>query len=143
MTAHGHTLDVNAPSEAVWRIWSEPATWGQWNPDVQSVTLDGPFAAGTTEVMVNKTGRRHDIRIASVTPGRSFRLEARPIPLTRFDFTCEVEPAGEGRSRISQRVSFGGPGAILGPMMGKQVSASFPGILRALAERAEATQASS
>lgn len=49
------------------------------------MTLNGPFAAGTTGTMKTKQGTRQ-IQLADVVPGRSFRLETTVVPLTRFAF---------------------------------------------------------
>ena len=89
--------------------------------------------------MRTATGRTHHVRIGAVTPGRSFRIDARPIPASTFRFDCEIMPMTNG-ARISQRVSFGGLGVVLGPMMGRGVAASFPAILEALKAKAEAAE---
>jgi len=136
--AVGHSLDVAAAPERAWAIWSDPLTWHTWNPDVERIELDGPFAVGTTGVMHTTAGRHHRIRFEAIEPGRSFRLAAWPMPATTFHFECRVDPAAGG-CRISQAVGFGGLGVVLGPMMGKQVAATFPAILAALKAKAEAS----
>ena len=140
--AVGHSLDVQAPPERVWAIWSDPATWGSWNPDVASVELDGPFRVGASGTMHTRAGRHHRIEIEAIEPGRAFRLAAWPIPATTFHFECRVDPAAGG-CRISQAVGFGGLGVILGPLMGKGVAGTFPAILAALKAKAEASGAAS
>jgi hypothetical protein len=132
------SLDVDAEPGVLWRIWSDTAKWPDWNPNVKAISLDGPFAAGTTGSMSTNVGKTHKIEIASVNPPRSFRLDAWPIPLTTFHFDCTIEPRAGGGSTITQAVSFGGVGGVLGPMMGKQVAATFVDILTALKAKAEA-----
>src|SRR5574337_1304482 len=116
--ALGHWLDVAAPPERVCAIWSDPASWGSWNPDVTSVELDGPFRVGATGVMHTRAGRHHRIAVEGIEPGRWFRLAAWPLPATTFHFECRVDPT-TGGCRISQAVGFGGLGVILGPLMGR------------------------
>jgi uncharacterized protein YndB with AHSA1/START domain len=41
-------LEIDAPIERVWAVLTEIEQWPAWNPDVKSVSLDGPFAEGTT-----------------------------------------------------------------------------------------------
>ncbi len=52
--------------------------------------------------MTTKAGGTHQIELADVRPGQSFRLETSPVPLSRFSFECRIAASGSG-SRISQR----------------------------------------
>jgi len=136
--AHERSIETKASPDAVWKIWSDPSTWTQWNPDVLSISLDGPFATGTTGTMTTKAGGSHRIRVEAVKPGRSFRLETTPIPLTHFSFHRQVAPGAGGGSRISQRLTMRGPLApLFSAMMGERIAASFRPILEGLARRAE------
>jgi len=140
MAVEERSVETKASPRAVWKIWSDTSTWAQWNPDVQSMKLNGPFASGTTGTMTNKQGA-HEIQLEDVVPGKSFRLETSVIPLTRFSFECRV--VGEaGKTVVSQGIRVKGPlGAIVGGMMGKQIANSFPALLQGLAKKAEAGQA--
>ena len=141
MAAHGRTLDANASPERVWRIWSDVGTWPEWNPDVLSVAIEGPFVAGARGKMTTKAGGTHDITLQAVQPGRSFQLETSPIPLGRFHFECEVLPAGEGASTISQRITIRGPlGPLYSAMMGPRIAQGFEPILGGLKAAAESPE---
>jgi uncharacterized protein YndB with AHSA1/START domain len=50
-----YELEVNATPETLWRIWSDPSRWGEWNPDIDHVSLKGPFA--TSRDPNSRTGR--------------------------------------------------------------------------------------
>lgn len=133
--------ETKASPQTIWKIWSDVSTWKDWNPNVRSMSLNGPFATGTTGTMVTGQGS-HPIQLEDVVPERSFRLETTVIPLTRFSFECQIAHGSGGTTTISQGIRVKGPlGAIVGPMMGKQVAASFPALLKGLATRAEATEA--
>ena len=133
MAAHGKNMEANASAERVWSIWSDVSTWPRWNPDVLSVQIDGPFASGTRGQMTTKAGGTHAITLQEVQPGRSFNLETSPIPLGRFKFQCEVQPAGSGASTISQSITIGGPlGPLYSAMMGRRIADSFGPILGGL-----------
>jgi uncharacterized protein YndB with AHSA1/START domain len=41
-------MKINAPVDKVWAILTNPATWGQWFPNVDQVTSLGAVAADTT-----------------------------------------------------------------------------------------------
>ena len=137
MAAHGKTLETTASPESVWRLWSDVRTWPGWNPDVEAVNIDGPFAAGTTGSMTTKAGGTHAVTLTDVQPGRSFRLETSPAPLSTFTFLCEIRPNGVG-STISQSVSMRGPlGGLFSAMMGKRMAEGFQPILAGLKAAAE------
>src|SRR5258708_35906264 len=59
LSSFARSLKTTAPPEKVWSIWSDVSTWSRWNPDVVSMELDGPFAAGTAGPMTTKTAGGH------------------------------------------------------------------------------------
>ena len=139
MAVHERSLEAHASSDRVWQIWSDVSTWPRWNPDVLSISIDGPFASGTTGRMTTRAGGTHAITLQTVQPGRSFRLETSPIPLGRFAFRCEVRPTGSGSSTISQSITIGGPlGPLYSAMMGRRIADGFEPILGGLKAAAEA-----
>lgn len=139
MAQQERSVETKASPATVWRIWSDTSTWPQWNPDVQSMALDGPFAAGTTGTMKTRQGTRQ-VQLTEVVPGRSFRLETTVIPLTRFAFECRVA-AGPAGTTISQGIHVGGPlGGLVGGMMSRQIADTFPPLLQGLARKAEASE---
>ena len=140
MADNMRSVETSASPAAVWKIWSDTSTWHEWNPDVQSMTLNGPFVAGTTGTMKTKQGTRQ-VQLADVVPGRSFRLETSVIPLTRFAFECQVAAGPAGKTTISQAIRVGGPlGGVVGGMMGSQIANTFPALLQGLARKAEASE---
>ena len=140
MAVEERSVETKASPQAVWKISSDTSTWPEWNPAVQSMKLNGPFASGTTGSMTNKQGA-HQIQLEDVVPGKSFRLETSVIPLTRFSFECRVAGAA-GKTVVSQGIRVKGPlGAIVGGMMGKQIANSFPALLQGLATKAETSPA--
>jgi hypothetical protein len=137
MAEYGTSVVSTASADRVWAIWSDTSTWGDWNPNVSTMELQGPFAAGSTAIMNTKAGQHHKMRIVDVQPGRSFALETNVVPGTTFRFNCRTEPVG-AETKISQTVEVKGPlGPILGGMLGPQVSKDFPALLAGLAKKAE------
>jgi len=128
--------DTGAPPEAVWRIWSDVSTWPSWNPDIVSVSLNGPFASGTGGEMTTRSGGRHNVTLQDVQQGRGFTVVADGLPASKLHFRCEVEPAGTG-SRISQAVTIHGLFGPLGGMMASRIAPTFEPLLEGLAQAAE------
>lgn len=138
MSDFARSLQTSASPEKVWSIWSDVSTWAQWNPDVISMELDGPFATGTAGTMTTKSGGGHAVVLGEVQPGSYFTIETDPVPMTHFTFHCRVKPAGAG-AEISQDVSMKGPLAFFfRPIAGKRIAESFPAILEGLRKAAEA-----
>jgi uncharacterized protein YndB with AHSA1/START domain len=137
MNKHARSLQLRAAPERVWRIWSDPSTWPQWNPDVIAIGLDGAFASGTAGTMTTRAGGTHSGALEDVQPGRTFTIRTSPAPLSTFHFKCEVMPAEAG-SRISQGVSMTGPlGGLMSVLMGERMAAGFEAILDGLKKEAE------
>jgi uncharacterized protein YndB with AHSA1/START domain len=40
-------IEIAAPPEVVWDVLTGFEQWPQWNPDVKSMSIDGPVAPGT------------------------------------------------------------------------------------------------
>ena len=140
MADNQRSVESSASPAAVWKIWSDTSTWAEWNPDVQSMTLNGPFAAGTSGTMKTKQGTRQ-VQLTEVVPGRSFRLETTVIPFTRFAFECQVVAGPAGKTTISQAIRVGGPlGGVVGGMMAPQIANTFLPLLQGLARKAEASE---
>jgi polyketide cyclase/dehydrase/lipid transport protein len=138
MAEYGTSVVSSAPADKVWKVWSDTSTWGQWNPNVDTMELQGPFATGSTAIMNTKAGRHHKMRIVDVQPGRFFALETNVIPGTTFRFNCRVEPVG-AESKISQTVEVKGPLGFLGGMLGPGVSKEFGTLLSNLTKTAESS----
>ena len=136
MAEYGTSVVSTAPADKVWKVWSDTSTWGDWNPNVSTMELQGPFASGSTAVMNTKAGQHHKMKLIDVQPGRSFVLGTSVIPGTTFYFNCRVEPVG-AETKISQTVEVKGPLGFLGGMLGPGVSKDFGTLLSNLAKKAE------
>jgi hypothetical protein len=136
MSEYGTSVVSTAPADKVWKVWSDTSTWGEWNPNVTTMELHGPFATGSSAIMHTKAGQHHKMRIVEVQAGRGFVLETNVIPGTSFRFNCRVEPVG-AETKISQTVEVKGPLGFLGGMLGPGVSKDFGALLSALAKKAE------
>jgi uncharacterized protein YndB with AHSA1/START domain len=137
MAEYGESVETAASPARVWQVWSDTTTWGQWNPNVTTMDMEGPFQSGSTGVMNTPSGQHHKMRLLDVQPGRSFALETNVVPGTTFRFNCRILSEG-GKTRVGQWVEVNGPlGPILGRMLGPQVSKEFGTLLRNLARAAE------
>jgi uncharacterized protein YndB with AHSA1/START domain len=127
-----HSIETTTSRQDVWHAWTDVARWPEWNPDIERIVLDGPFAAGTAIAMTPHGQGVVHLRLAEVVEGRLFVDEADvggPVVRT----THRIEDAGDGRLRIVYRLEATGPEA---EVIGPAVSADFGDTLAALAEYA-------
>lgn len=136
-----HSIETAAGAETIFEILKDVSRWPEWNRGVERIDLSGPFATGTTGVMVIPDQGSLSFRLAWVGDGQGFEDETE-IPGT--DVLVRVrhslEPLLAGGTRITYRATVEGPAAdALGSEIGPAVSADFPEVMAALAARAEAS----
>jgi uncharacterized membrane protein len=138
MWAYEHTVETEAPAEAIWRLWSDVSTWSSWDDDIEWARLDGPFAVGSRGKLKPKGIPAAGFRLVTVAPGVSYTVQQR-LPLARLRFHHELAEAGVGPTRFTHRVTIDGPlGALFALLFGRRMKANFPTIMRHLAEAASA-----
>jgi hypothetical protein len=137
MAKHEMARETGAAPGVVWTIWSDPATWSDWNPDVESARADGPLASGVRGEMTTTSGGHHNITFENVVDGRGFTVVSDGLPATKLHFRCEVTPTDKG-SRISQSVTLHGLMGVMSGMIAPRIVATFGVLLDGLASHAEA-----
>jgi hypothetical protein len=133
-----HNRETTASPASIWRLWSNVATWREWNADIERIEMSGPFAAGSTISMTPIGQDTVDLRIAETSELNLFVDEADLGDVVVKTFH-RVDPIDEGRSMVTYRIEITGPAAdTVGPELGPEISGDFPETLAALTERAEA-----
>ena len=137
-----HTIEIDAPPEAVWRELADTASYGDWNPFVRR--LEGELVEGSRlEVEITPPDGRamtFKPKVLAAEPGRELRWLGHLLVRGVFDgeHSFVIEPLGEGRSRLTQAERFSGllvrP---LGGVLGK-TERGFEAMNKALKARAEA-----
>lgn len=129
---HRGEIVVHAPPAAVWRLWSDVATWPRWDPPVEAVVLPGPFEVGATGTLTLAGGIEAPVALTVVEPGARYVDELRLGELViAIDHRVEEHPEG---ALVVVEARIEGPGAAdIGPM----VTADAPRALEALAALAE------
>ena len=69
MWSFEHTEATKAPPERLWQRYSDRASWPEWDHGIKSVTLDGPFAVGSTGKVKPKGGLATKYEVLEVTEG--------------------------------------------------------------------------
>ncbi len=139
MWEYEHSAETNAAPEALWRHWSDMATWPQWNDGIETIEVEGPFEVGTVFTMTPPGQEPIRMRLVEISPGESFtdEMDAGDF-VVRTEHRLELVTAPGGLTRIIYRTEITGEAAgQIGPELGPQITADFPEVLAALAKRAE------
>jgi hypothetical protein len=137
-----HTIEIDAPPEAVWRELADTASYGDWNPFVRR--LDGELVEGSRlEVEITPPDGRamtFKPKVLAAVPGRELRWLGHLLVRGVFDgeHSFVIEPLGEGRSRLTQAERFSG--LLVRPLGGGlgKTERGFEAMNKALKARAEA-----
>lgn len=131
-----HSLETNSPPESIWRRWVDVGAWPEWDRSLEGAGIEGPFQPGTRGRLLLQDGRRLAFTIASVEPGKGFRLEAL-LPGARLRMDHRVEPSPHG-ARITREIRMQGwLGWFHSRRMRAFLQESVPPALRSLARAAE------
>ena len=136
MWATEHSIETTAVPESIWRLWSDVATWPDWNDDIERIEISGPFAAGSTIAMTPIGQDTVKLRITEVSEPHLFVDEA-DVGDAVVRTVHRIDRLENERSRVTYRMEITGPAADqMGPRLGPQISSDFPQTLVALVERA-------
>jgi hypothetical protein len=126
---------VASPQE-VYAVLAEPERWAEWNEGVLRVEMHGPFAAGTTAVMVLPDETALPFTFAWVEEGKGFE-DVTEVPDAGAVVRVRHELAAvEGGTRIAYHCEVDGPDEVAAEV-GAAVSSDFADVIAALAARAE------
>jgi Polyketide cyclase / dehydrase and lipid transport len=132
-----HSIETTASPEAIWRLWSDVATWPEWNEDIEKIEISGPFAVGSTIAMTPNGQDTVELRIAEASVPHLFIDEAEFLDVV-VRTVHRIDPLGGDRSKVIYRMEISGPAAdTVGPELGPQIRSDFPETLSGLVERAE------
>jgi len=140
MWTYEHRIETAAKAVTIFEILRDTSRWSEWNPGVERIELDGPFATGTSGVMVIPDQGSLSFRLAWVGEGQGFEDETEiPGAAVLVRVRHSLEPLPDGGTRIIYRATVEGPAVdTLGPEIGPAVTGDFPEVMAALAGRAEA-----
>lgn len=131
-----HTLDTEASTEAIWRLYSDVGTWPSWDGGIEAVELHGPFAAGTEGILTPTGQGPLPFHMLEATPYSGFSDETE-VPGATLRFIHRLLPLDSGGTRVTHRVEIDGPSADeLGPAVGPQITAGIPETMASLARHA-------
>lgn len=131
-----NAIECGVSIQFAWNFWTNVSNW-VLDPDVDSIEIQGEFAAGTNGVTNSKTSGEINWQITEVDQPRKAVIEV-PAPgaVARFVWTFEDV---EGRTRIAQRVSLSGERvAMYVDEFGAGLRAGIPAVMLRLCEAMQA-----
>jgi hypothetical protein len=132
--AFEHSVECGVTVEFAWKFWTDVRNWAL-DADVQSIEIDGPFAAGARGFTNSKSSGRVDWRVVEARPERAVIEFPAPGAIGRFAWT--FEDIG-GRTRMTQRCTLEGEQAgVLGKAIGPSLEAGIPAGMQKLCEAME------
>jgi polyketide cyclase/dehydrase/lipid transport protein len=129
--------ETAADPAQVWELWEDPARWPEWNDEIRSGTLEGPFQVGSVALIKPKGFPSLRFRLVGIEPGRLLTSETH-LPGARLRHDHIVERDGK-TTVIRNRMSLLGPTArFWGLLYGWRLRRSVRGFVARERELAEA-----
>lgn len=132
-----HTITTKARAERIWKLYSNVATWPEWDDGIVHVSLDGPFIQGSRGLLQPEGQEPLLYELTHVDPVRGFS-DVTHIPGAgiQIHFTHLLSEEG-GETRITHKVTITGPKAEeLGPIIGAEFAQGIPHAMENLASLA-------
>lgn len=131
-----HTVQTTAPDWAIWQIWSDVSNWSTWDHGIQSSSINGPFAVGTTGKLKPKGGPEVITKLTSVTPNKSFIDEAKLFG-AKIIVSHNLTQSGK-KTLVTHQIEMKGPLAFFFAfVIGRNMKKNLPTEMLALVEKAE------
>jgi len=128
-----HSAETTASAATIWKFFSAIRDWPRWNAGVESIEIDGPFAAGTLFQMKPPGQEVLTSQLVEVRVNRGF-IDETAVGDFLVRVSHRIEELPSGRRKIVYAVEAIGPGAA---EIGPAISADFPDVLRSLCALAE------
>jgi uncharacterized protein YndB with AHSA1/START domain len=130
------TSTTTATRQAIYALWSDPAQWTRWDPQIESVSINGPVRVGARGKLKGINGPQSTIEIIAMEPGVRFAYAATGVGL-RIVFDRRFE-AGEPTRFTHSVVISGAAASFLAGSLGRRFQGALPTAmarLKAMAER--------
>ncbi|MFE9404139.1 polyketide cyclase [Streptomyces sp. NPDC006530] len=138
MWTYEHSMETDAAPEAIWQLWADVQSWGDWNADIASIRINGAFEAGAEIVMTPAGDDPVHLLVAEVAVNELFVDEARFEGLL-LRTTHRLGRGESLRTQVMYRMEITGAGADeVGPQIGPAITADWPETVAALVELAQA-----
>ena len=125
-----HTVTTTAAPEQIWPLYADVGRWLEWDSGLEAVTLDGPFAVGSSGTLQVEGQPPLTWVLTDVVENALF-TDVTEIPgVAVLTFVHRIEPRGHG-SAVTHEVRIDGPAAAqLGPMVTSDTPEAMDALVR-------------
>lgn len=132
-----HSERSSAPPSSVWRLWSDPQRWSEWNEQLEWARLDGELREGAALTVKYRRGGEMRFAVTAFEPHSLLAIEAK-LPGCRLGHEHSVVGVGTG-SEVAHRSYLRGPTSsgfalLFGRRRMRESAARYVGRVRELAE---------
>ena len=133
------TTELNAPRDAVWKVWSDMTSYPEWDPRELELRLDGPFAAGTAGYSKQKGNPGGVFRVVEVDAPSGWK-NVSPLPGGELLISHRLEKLGDLCTKLTKTYRVTGPLELLfriwfAPALRRAQPASFAALATRVAAR--------
>ena len=134
MWTHEARIDIQAPPEVLWRLWSNVSGWPRWDASLARAEAHGPFADGT-RITMYMTGDAPTIvsTLRDVRENAGFSDEV-AVDGRLIRVHHQLRALQATGTQVLYRTEITGPQAA---DWGRRITADFPQVLAALKVLAE------
>jgi Polyketide cyclase / dehydrase and lipid transport len=125
-----HTVEADVSATAIWFLFEDVESWPSWDAQAEVITREGPFVTGSKGTMKFRGQDPLAYRLTKVEPLSEF-IDETAVGEIVVRVSHRLEPAGEGRLRITYSAEIDGPqdqAEHLGPL----ITADFPETMASL-----------
>ncbi len=133
--AYAHSVETDASAEAVWALYEDARSWPSWDAQAESITRDGPFAAGTSGTMKFTGQDPLPYTLIKVEPRREF-VDETTLGNIVVRASHRLQELPDGRLRVTHVLEVGGPEAVA-QQVGPMITADFPATMASLVRLAK------
>lgn len=101
------SIETKASKKSIWHLWSDLPNWNNWDKEVKSSQIFGPFEKDSWGKLKPIKGPATKFEIVECTPFKSFTTRSF-LPFCKMDFIHEIEELPSA-IKVTHKVLMSGP----------------------------------
>lgn len=128
-----NTETTKASPEAIYKMWTNVASWPKQDSSISSASIDGPFKVGSKITLKPKGSPTVKVTIKQVSPNQGFTSQGK-LPLAKLQFIHTIQPDGK-HTKFTQSVVISGPlTGLFSRLMGKNMQKNLKARMKKMVE---------
>jgi hypothetical protein len=136
MWVNSFSMEIKAPVETIWQLWTDVENWKKWDDSVEYSKIDGEFENGMLGTLKTVNGPKAKFRLKNITINKSFTSQLK-LPLCTVDFVHELVNENN-LLKIRHSIKIYGPLTfIFKNVIGKNAAKDLPAAVKKLVDMTE------